>query len=86
MERLWFPHLEKMSKGGRRPNALSDTQLAAVPKGTVVLLGQEFYADFDWWKWTLHEPYLVDGMSLHNGIRNGIGYRMLLYVRLEASV
>ena len=62
-----------------------DTQLAAVPKGTIVLLGQEFHADLGWWKWALREPFLVDGVSSYspffttrNGIPNGTGYRMLL--------
>ena len=43
-----------------------DTQLAAVPKGTVILLGQEFHADLEWWKWALREPCLVDGVSLYS--------------------
>ena len=43
-----------------------DTQLAAVLKGTIVLLGQEFHADLDWRKWALREPYLVDGLSIYS--------------------
>lgn len=43
-----------------------DTQLAAVPKGTIVQLGQEFHADLGWWKWALREPCLVAGVSLYS--------------------
>ena len=42
-----------------------DTQLAAVPKDTVVLLSQEFHADLERSKWALREPYLVDWVSLY---------------------
>ena len=64
----------------------SGPQLAAVPKGTVVLLGQEFHAGLDWWKWALHEQYIWWTVCLYihlvfltrNGIRNDIGYRMRL--------
>ena len=27
-----------------------DAQLTAVPEGTIVLIGQEFHTDLDWWK------------------------------------
>lgn len=53
---------------GQKENG--DTQLAAVPKGTVVLLGQEFHADLEWWKWALCEQYLVDGVSLYSPFFN----------------
>ena len=43
-----------------------DTQLAAVPKDTVVLLSQEFHADLERSKWALREPYLVDWVSLYS--------------------
>ena len=35
-----------------------------------MLLGQEFHADLEWWKWALRESHLVDEVSLYSPCRD----------------
>ena len=53
-------------RAGRPARVYSDTQLSAVPQGVVIiLLGEESHTDLDGCvEWPLHEPCLVDVVSL----------------------